>query len=306
MPRDRSSVKLEVPRSRSAIAEASVNSNGTACRRGPRRRRASPRSRREGRIGQVPGRQVDGHREVPAPRPPSAQLAERSGDHPGGDVADEAAGLGKREESTGPRRPRRGCSQRTSASAPTICPVVRDTFGWKHRRSSSEAMARCRLPEEPRLDQWRGVHRVVVEGNADPDPLRLVHGPVGPLHQLFGLEAVERGAADTDAGPQPVGPATQHEGLVDRLEHSAGRHRGPVGVPAGGEDCRELVAPQPGDHVRPAQGVRIRRATSTRISSPTAWPTVSFTSLKPSRSRTSTDSGRPVRRVFETQVRSVS
>ena len=91
---------------------------------------------------------------------------------------------------------------------------------------------------------------------------------------------------------EPVG--RQETGGADALADAGGdRHRALASRV--GQDERELVAAEPGDDVGFTRAARMIAAASTSALLPARCPWLSLTLLNPSRSRNSSDSGRPLR-----------
>ena len=124
--------------------------------------------------------------------------------------------------------------------------------------------------------------------------LRHVHGDVGVAQQVFGGSRPSRCATPTLAPIRTSWPATVngrrsdlHDPLADGLRCSGAAVR----------HDRELVAAQPGRRVPGAARTRAAAARpSAAARRPPAWPSVSLTFLKPSRSTRITATRRVARR----------
>ena len=118
--------------------------------------------------------------------------------------------------------------------------------------------------------------------------------------------AVVGADGDADGGLERDGDAAQREGLLERAVQAGGDlgHRAAVGQV--GEQDRELVAAEAGERRRsPRRAERSRAATSMSSWSPWSWPRVSLTSLKRSRSMSSSAARRPCLRASGQRARAL-
>ena len=126
---------------------------------------------------------------------------------------------------------------------------------------------------------------------ADAARLGRVHGDVGALHQRLDVAAVLGEHRDADAGAHEQGQALEAEGLLDRAGEPAGDRprRSSTVVPSG---SRTANSSPPTRATSSASGTPASRRgpISRRSRSPAWWPSVSLSSLKWSRSISSSAS----------------
>ena len=195
-------------------------------------------------------------------------------------------------------RPRPGWFQRTSASTETVSPVARSTIGWYWTTSSRCSIARSSSALRP----WRRTIESRIAGVKTakrrlPRLLGLVHGDVGVAQQLLGVRArvLAGGDADAEADVEQLlaGGDRQGEGLQGALGELDGaaldRRTG------GGRGRRTRRRRGARRRRRRRRSASSREATPRSSSSPIAWPSVSLTPLKSSRSMniTATSPGAP-------------
>ena len=205
----------------------------------------------------------------------------------------------RRMNSSGPISPCSGCSQRTSASTETTSPERRSKQGWKLSESWSSAMASRRWPSRLEAPDARAVELGVVDGGALAGAAWRGTWPRRPAPRAtsasLGVVGVH-GDADAGCGPAAASPSTSKGRSVTSSTRSA--------TLAGARSTSALVVRRSANsspprramvsHSRSSRRSRSAKATSRR--SPAWWPRASLTSLKSSRSSSSSATGSPVRR----------
>ncbi len=266
------------PRSLRAAGARPGSRGGRACAPRPL---GSPRSSRSA------GDRLTATEQVEAVAPAFADLQQRPVEHERRQRAAEPAVLGRAaKKSLGISSPRFGCAQRTSASTP-----------WTSRRSpgrpsagSAGSARRVRGPSRSSPSSSRRRRECVVarRGQVDLVPRCACAWPRTWRRRRAAAARARRGRAreqrDADRGVDVhADPADRERGA-----RSAARSRSPAArrrrLVARREHDRELVAAEPRERVlrleRPCRRGPICRSTS----SPAWWPSVSLSSLKPSRS----------------------
>ena len=192
-------------------------------------------------------------------------------------------------------RPRSGSCQRSSASTRRTAPRrdVDDRLevqlaarcSCSARRSAVSTCRRC----VRRCGELGGEGAEAVS----PELLRVVHRRVGVLEQRLGVACRPRDGvrgrgcrSRGSRGPRPGRGGAPRRGSCARRARARPRRAGPRGRPRTRRPrcarARRFGAAPP----------RMRRASSFSSASPTRWPSVSFTSLKWSRSRNITPTRR--------------
>ncbi len=188
---------------------------------------------------------------------------------------------------SGPSTPCCGCSQRTSASAPRTLPSPRWTSGWYSMKNSPRSRAAGNAVVSP----CRVMTRASASGSASSKRL-----PPADLARYMVMSALRSTSAGlrSPAGPSttPMLPRTvssrpstltgASSAFMMRAASSSTpcRVSGPV-VSATNSSPPSLATISPGAVAQAWS----RSATSTSSRSPAAWPRLSLTVLKPSRSR---------------------
>ena len=189
--------------------------------------------------------------------------------------------------STGGMRPRPGWFQRTSASTEIVLPVARSTIGWYWTISSRSVDRALELGLEAVAADDRVAHRGREHREAAlAGLLGLVHGDVGVAQQL--LDATSRGAGlagDADARRTLSGSSPAIDGRANACSVRSASSTALRSTPDGrADEDGELVAAQPRDDVLAAHAAHEPRGDAAQQLSPIAWPSVSLTPLKSSRS----------------------
>ena len=255
----------------------------------PRRRRVgSPRSSRSA------GAEVDRDRQVEAVAAALADLLQRAVEHERGQRAAEPAVVGERQEVGRHQQPAarvRPAHERLDAAHRArrdlgLRLVVQD----RARRSSSPSRS---SPSSSSRRAAVVVARGQVDLVAGARALGLVHRDVGALEQAERVARVLGEERDADAGVDVhADPADARTSCS-----SAARSRRPAALArrlvARVEHDRELVAAEPRQRVARRAAPSSRRGPIWRsTSSPAWWPSVSLSSLKPSRSISSSATSR--------------
>ena len=192
--------------------------------------------------------------------------------------------------SAGETRPRTGWFQRASASKPEIWRVATSTIGWKWTSIASFATAARRSSSMQAADLDLGVHRLL-ERTPIAAPFRLggVERHVGVGEDRFGRLAVLRRARRADAGADDDFITVDEHRPTDFAQDLLGELAGLAGIGDRALQDGEFVAAPARDDVGvahdPLQPVGDRGVSSL---SPRAWPRLSLTCLKSSRSRNRT------------------
>ena len=186
--------------------------------------------------------------------------------------------------SVGPTRPRRGCSQRASASTPITLPVASSALGWKKRTISPFWIAWRRPPAS---DSRRGLKRSRRGSNiAWPPPASLAEYmamsarwiSVSTPVPCAGWQAMPIEASTSSVRPSiENGSRRPARSWRATTLASPGRRSCGSSTPNSSPPRRATVSLSPSDCSR-------RRATSSSRRSPAWWPSVSLISLKWSRS----------------------
>ena len=248
-------------------------------------------------VEQVAGREVDRDRRARARRRCQARNW-RSAlvEHVQGERPDQAGVLGERDEVVGRRAgrargaasaaaPRRERTRRPRASpwAGSRAQLVAARSRGAARRRASAAACRSRPS------------RLVERVGAALSGLGVVHGDVGALQERLGVVAVRPGRARSRSRPRRRAAGRRRNRLVERLADPLDRlervRRGRRRRAA----AAELVAAEARDGVRRAGRASQAPPSSTSSASPAGWPSESLTSLKRSRSISSTATRSPSR-----------
>ena len=190
-------------------------------------------------------------------------------------------------KASGSTSPRVGCCQRTSASTPPGCSVSRFMIGWWSTVSSLRLIPRARLAGQARgAPRWRRAwsdrrRRTVVGRRPWRCTWRRPRCPAGSPADWIRPAA----HGDADADPDHHVMAADHEGRRQVADQALGQRRRPRQCVVVVDEDPELVAAQPGGQVvLPQAGAQALGRPSPAGSSPAAWPMVSLTFLKSSRS----------------------
>ena len=245
-------------------------------------------------VVELADRDVDRHLEpagrVPAPHSTAWRQASVSTQRPSGTIRPVASAM--RMKSSGETMPRVGCCQRTSASKPMISPVGQVDGGLVVQGQLVAVQGEAQVGLELEALDQAGEHlRVVGRAAAAAGRLGVVHGQVGVAHAAASMSVgVGSRAGEPDARRDVQLALADQERLVAAPRRCARRpsRRRPRAV-ADSIEHGELVAAEAGHHVALAD----RRRAAGRRPGPAAgrrpaWPRLSLTSLKPSRSRKST------------------
>jgi hypothetical protein len=208
----------------------------------------------EGRVAQLPGRDVDAEDEVAGRRLAHAhRLGAGLPEHPGAEGVDQARLLGDRHELVGPDRPEVGMrpAQQRLQAVDLLGGERGDRLGHQVELAAVQRAAQRGLDLQP----TGGAVAVLVAAAVPVAALVLghVHGLVGAPDRLVGVDLAAGDHAQPDArgGRQAVGAAGGGRG--DRGDDALGDDRRAIGLEVLGHDD-ELVAAEAGDRVAGPDG----------------------------------------------------
>ncbi len=199
---------------------------------------------------QHPGGDVHRHRQQPASVPPGARLVEHEHEHPAGQRLDQVALLGEGDETARLDQPvgrMLPADQRLDRCGPPgtqvhLGLVVQDELTAGDRRTQAAEQLKA-LPAV--LVGVRGV-----DGDAEGELLRPVHGHVRAAHQRPGITSVSGGERDPDAAVHVQGQGADVDALGQRRPDAARDRQRVGGTPrCRREQDRELVPAEAGDRV---------------------------------------------------------